>query len=54
MVTALSYLDYGHYFDLVKTPQPTTAEGICHYLQEESIIAPQDNGLYAITKEPLI
>lgn len=49
MVTALSYLDYGHYFDLVKTPQPTTAEGICHYLQEESIIVPQDNGLYAIT-----
>lgn len=25
------------------------AEGICHYIDEESILVKQDNGLYAIT-----
>ena len=49
LTTALSLLEYSSYFDLVKIPQPTNAEGVCHYLDEESILAKQDNGLYAIT-----
>ena len=49
MVTALGMLEYSTYFDLVKTPQPTNAEGICHYMEEEGILVKQDNGLYAIT-----
>lgn len=49
MVTALGMLEYPTYFDLVKIPQPTNAEGICHYMEEESILVRQDNGLYAIT-----
>ena len=49
MVTALGMLEYPTYFDLVKIPQPTNAEGICHYMEEESILVKQDNGLYAIT-----
>lgn len=49
LVTALGLLEYSTYFDLVKIPQPTNAEGICHYLDEEGILVKQDNGLYAIT-----
>ena len=49
MVTALSFLEYSTYFDLVKTPQPANAEGVFHYLEEEGIIVKQDNGLYAIS-----
>ena len=49
MVTALGMLEYPTYFDLIKIPQPTNAEGICHYMEEESILVKQDNGLYAIT-----
>ena len=49
MVTALGMLEYSTYFDLVKIPQPTNAEGICYYLEEEHILVKQDNGLYAIT-----
>lgn len=49
LVTALGMLEYSTYFDLVKMPQPTNAEGICHYLEEEHILEKQDNGLYAIT-----
>lgn len=49
LVTALGLLEYSTYFDLVKMPQPTNAEGICHYLTEENILVQQDNGLYAIT-----
>ena len=49
MVTALGLLEYSTYFDLIKIPQPANAEGVCHYLCEESILVKQDNGLYAIT-----
>lgn len=49
LVAALGMLEYSTYFDLVKMPQPTNAEGICHYLEEEHILEKQDNGLYAIT-----
>lgn len=49
LVTALGMLEYSTYFDLAKMPQPTNAEGICYYLEEEHILEKQDNGLYAIT-----
>ena len=49
LVTALGMLEYSTYFDLVKMPHPTNAEGICYYLEEEHILEKQDNGLYAIT-----
>lgn len=49
LVSALSLLEYSTYFDLVKIPQPTNAEGICYYLEEEDVLLRQDNGLYAIT-----
>ena len=49
LVTALGMLEYSTYFDLVKMPQPTNAEGICYYLEEEHILEKLDNGLYAIT-----
>lgn len=49
MVTALGMLEYSAYFDLIKMPQPTDAEGIFHYMEEENILVKQDNGLYAIT-----
>lgn len=49
LVTALGMLEYSTYFDLVKMPQPTNAEGICYYLEEEHVLEKQDNGLYAIT-----
>lgn len=49
IVSALSLLEYSTYFDLVKIPQPTNAESICHYLKEEHILELQDNGLYSIT-----
>ena len=49
LVTALGLLEYSSYFDLTKIPQPTNADGVCHYLEEERIIVKQDNGLYSIT-----
>lgn len=49
LVTALGMLEYSTYFDLVRIPQPTNAEGICYYLEEEHILIRQDNGLHAIT-----
>lgn len=49
LAMALGLLEYSTYFDLIKIPQPTNAEGICHYLEEEGILIKQDNGLYAIT-----
>ena len=45
----LRLLDYTIYFDLKEEPIPTDFEGIAHYLNEEGIIAKQDNNLYAIT-----
>ena len=54
LVTALGMLEYSTYFDLVKMPQPTNAEGICYYLEEEHILEKQDNGLYAITNRGAI
>lgn len=46
---ALRLLDYVSYFDGIGIPQPTETSEISHYLQEESIIKKQDNGLYSIT-----
>lgn len=47
--TALGMLDYSRYFELVGVAQPTSSEGIAHYMLEENFIVKQDNGLYAIT-----
>jgi len=49
LIDAMRMIDYGIYFDLIGIPQPTSSEGIAHYLTEEGIIAKQDNGLYSIT-----
>ena len=49
LTSALSFLDYTAYFDLIKIPQPTDADKIKYYLTEENLIILQDNGLYAIT-----
>lgn len=46
---ALQQLDYTAYFDIMGDPVPTDIKGIAHYMEEESIIVRQDNGLYAIT-----
>ncbi|MBP3735916.1 MAG: putative DNA binding domain-containing protein [Lachnospiraceae bacterium] len=46
---ALSLLGYTKYFDILGVPQPTSPEGIAHYLIEEACLIKQDNGLYAIT-----
>lgn len=46
---ALAFLDWATYFELTKTPQPTTAESVLHYMTEEGIITKQDNGLYSIS-----
>ena len=46
---ALKLLDYSAYFDLKKEPIPSDNLGIAHYLEEETIIVKQDNGMYAIT-----
>lgn len=46
---ALKLLDYSAYFDLKKEPIPSDNLGIVHYLEEETIIVKQDNGMYAIT-----
>jgi len=34
---ALRLLDYGVYFDLIGVPQPTSADGIAHYMLEEGV-----------------
>lgn len=47
--TALRLLDYSAYFDIMGRQQPTDMVGVGHYMQEESILVKQDNGLYAIT-----
>ena len=46
---ALQLVDYSAYFDLLNEPIPTDANGVLHYMEEESIIVRQDNGLFAIT-----
>lgn len=46
---ALQQLDCTAYFDIMGIPIPTDIKGITHYMEEESIIIKQDNGLYAIT-----
>jgi len=46
---ALQRLDYSVYFDIRDLPQPTSIDGIAHYMLEEGIVFKQDNGLYAIT-----
>ena len=43
------YLNYEMYFDILNMPIPTSIDKYAHYLVEDSIIAKQDNGLYAIT-----
>ena len=47
--TALRMLDYSVYFDFIEIPQPTSAEGVAHYMLEEGILSRQDNDLYAVT-----
>lgn len=49
LVDALQLLDCSVYFDIKGLPQPSTIEGVSHYLLEEDIIVKQDNGLFAIT-----
>jgi predicted HTH transcriptional regulator len=49
MQEALSLLDCSVYFELTKTPHPSSTEGILHYMTEEGIIVKQDNGLYSIS-----
>lgn len=49
LTKALSLLDYSSYFDIVGIPQPSSEQGIAHYMLEENCISRQDNGLYAIT-----
>lgn len=49
LVSALQLLDYTSYFDAKKESVPTDAEGIVHFMLQESFILQQDNGLYAIT-----
>ncbi len=46
---ALKLLDYGIYFDLTGINQPSDQAGAAHYLEEDSILIRQDNGMYAIT-----
>ena len=46
---AIQLLDVSVYFDLLKEPHPSDIDGIAHYMIQESIIAKQDDGLYAIT-----
>lgn len=49
MNDALRCLDTSVYFDLKNIPQPSSPEGLGHYMLEEGIMAKQDDGLYAIT-----
>ena len=49
LVEALQMLDCAIYFDIKGLPQPSSMEGVAHYLLEEEIIVKQDNGLFAIT-----
>ena len=44
-----NFLDCDAYFDSLGISKPSTLDGYTHYLFEEGIIAPQDNGLLAIT-----
>ena len=46
---ALHLLDYSIYFDLIGVPQPTSADGIAHYMLEEGVLLRQDNGLFTVT-----
>ena len=46
---ALSLIDYSVYFDIKQEPQPSSLEGVMHFMIEEAIILKQDNGLYGIT-----
>lgn len=42
-------IDYTAYYSLKKLPLPSDDEGITHYLLEDNILVPQDNGRYSIT-----
>jgi len=46
---ALNLINFSSYFDIKQEPQPSSFEGIIHYMIEEEIIRRQDNGLYCIT-----
>ena len=46
---ALRLLDHGIYFDLLGLPQPSSLEGVAHYLQEDGVLVHQDDGRYAVT-----
>lgn len=45
----LKLLDCEAYFSMLNISLPSSFEGYLHYLIEDSIIAKQDNGLYAVT-----
>lgn len=45
----LRLLDCEAYFSMLNISLPSSFDGYIHYLSEDSIIAKQDNGLYAIT-----
>ena len=49
LADALNLISYSSYFDTIGVSQPSNADGISHYMQEEGVIVRQDNGLYAIT-----
>ena len=46
---ALNLINFSTYFDIKQEPQPSSSEGVMHFLLEEEIILNQDNGLYSIT-----
>lgn len=49
LASALQLIDYSAYFTLLSIPTPSDQNGIAHYLDEDGLLAQQDNGMYAIT-----
>lgn len=47
--SALTRLDYTAYFERTEIQQPLEPNNIAHYLIEDGILKPQDNGQYSIT-----
>ncbi|HJJ98730.1 MAG TPA: transcriptional regulator [Methanocorpusculum sp.] len=47
--SVLMRLDYAAYFERTGIQQPFDTSNIAHYLEEDGIIKPQDNGQYSIT-----
>ncbi len=46
---ALQLIDCSFYFEMMNLMQPTSIDGVEHYMTEEGVLVKQDNGLYAIT-----